>query len=612
MVEEAVRLMATWKPTATALLILMLVAGVANGLPPQVDRFYELAELGEQLNFLARDGESMTVLIQALDDIGVWDSREWWHELPAEGLTSYELDAFRWQVYRALLTLDGLYVKRLGIELGGTQDGSVAGVFTLMRRYMTTEAGYREAEAAIEIGKRIQAFRPSQTAKWYTGTAQFRLKQAYRAKASDLGRIENAADGYSLGLLCLIAQMDPSFRTWFSGYGMHLAEDGVPPSPLETMRLTLEQTIELDPDHYWTHLILGHTLYWLGDEAIAAGDMAAATQHLSRSLVEADRCVSMRPDLPFAMSDRATVRRRLAMARGDDQAHDVLEASLRDASAARELSPHSDWVHWHEGLALIALQRDDDALESFHQAVQLGFEYGLTTDSLRIRVDDLRGRLEAIKFAKSRIESATDPRPYRALLAAMHYSRGDLESAANAIDDGATDAVSRTVAGWLELRNNHPEAAKRSFERALAVVDVRSSTTWTHMGLARAQLELNELANALANFRAAANASDSPQIRASAWLGVSQTQWRLGQNNEAMRAVDEAQSAYVACNLDDLSRRAVLDWRSFAKAAKHADAKERAELEERAATMKHLLERLSERPMASPKRVLESIRPPSN
>lgn len=581
-------------------------------------RFVECFEYGQELNFLARDSEAMSVLLESLDAVGVWESDQWWDNLPSDDLTPLQLDTLQWDVYRALLTLDGLLVRRMGAALGGMSDSGMAITLSMVRRYVMTDAGVNESKAAIEVGRRIEAFRPSQATRWYTATSNFRLRQGQRVKASDLGPPENAADGYSLSILCLIAFIDPTFTTWFSGYGSLIADgDTPPPSNLEALLQTIQSATKEAPSHYWTHLAQGHAHYWMGEADRISGNQHTAIDKFEAAREAFTRCIDLRPDAPFAYCDRSTVERREATVLRRlsnaslaelEEANQLMQKSLHDAKMGVSLAPESDWVHWHEGLTLAETGNDIAAVERFLMAAQSGMDFGSTGDSLLAKVIDLRGRTEAIEYAERKAGTVEDPTLYLSLLSVLHFSRGDLESsrryAMDTLHRRPSDATANTVIGWDKLRSGDMNDAKAAFEIAMADTP---SNTWTMLGLARFESETGNLEEALRLNDEVLRSSKSQRQQVAACFAIAKVYWRQSDPARALDSICQARKLDPACDLNVVVREAVTDYRAAHAKMKIAAKHDRDQIQAHTDAMKHLLIELSNFPIASPKRILDSI-----
>ncbi len=580
-------------------------------------QFLELSEFGQELNFLARESESMSVLLESLDAVGVWKSNQWWDALPAEDLDPIQVDALKWDVYRTLLTLDGLLVRRMGSALGGMSDSGMAITFSMVRRYVMTDAGVNESKAAIEVGRWIDSFQPSQATRWYTATSNFRLRQGQRVKASDLGPPENAADGYSLSILCLIAHMDPTFTTWFSGYGSHLRDgDSTPPSNLETLLQTIRTASEQAPSHYWSHLALGHAFYWMGTEDIARENQRTAIENFQSARKAFQRCIELRPNAPFAYCDRSSVSRREATLIRTlpgatsielDQANQLMQSSLDDARTGRSLAAESDWVHWHEGLALAATGNHEAAVECFLTAAQFGMDFDASADSLLMRVIDLRGRTEAIDWAEQMAATVENPAMYLSLLSMLHFSRGQLETAkryaVDTLDHNPTDAIAHAVIGWIELRAGQLDEAKVSLNTAMLGTP---SSTWAMLGLAQVELESGNDADAIQLNEQALRLSESRRHQVAACFAAARAYWRQFNDARALECIHRAREIDSACDLNLVIRDAVSDYRASHARLENA-TQERDQLQSHTEAMKQLLVELSKFPIASPKRILERL-----
>jgi eukaryotic-like serine/threonine-protein kinase len=581
----------------------------------RVARFMKLSDYGQQLNFLARDSESMTALLESLDAVGMWKSSQWWEELPAEDLTPIQLDALRWEVYRALLALDGLLVRRMGSALGGMSDSGMAITFSMVRRYILTDAGVSESEAAMEVGRRIDSFRTSQVTRWYTATSKFRLRQGQRVKASDLGPPENAADGYSLSILCLIAHMDPTFTTWFEGYGSHLSSDEAsPPSNLDALLHTIQKAADDAPSHYWTQLVRGHAWYWTGDVELTRGNHTTAIENFIPARAAFSRCIELRPDAPFAYCDRSTVSRREASALrkletgGDSpKVRQLIQSSLDDAAKAVELAPEADWVHWHAGAAFAAVGDHDAAIQSFMAAAQFGMDFNETADSLLKRTVDLRGRTDAIQYAEQMAATVQDPSQFLSLLAVLHFSRGDMDAAKRYVDEtlnqNPRNGVASIVDGWLELRAGRLESAKSRFESGLKFA---TGNPWGMLGLAKCEFDTGNFLESLKLYEQVLRSSGSERQQVAVCLASARVHWQESNHDLAIESIRQAREIDPACDLNAVVQQAVSDYRAAHAKLKQSRELDRERLTDEVDAMKQLLVQLSKFSIASPKRILDS------
>ena len=126
----------------------------------RIVEFHRQAELSEQFNVSSRDTQGILASSAALKVLGVWNHHDWWAKLPDQDLTPAQKDELRWDVYQQWMMLNGMLVKTIGTKLfGNEQSGMIKRVFTGIRR-LRTDAGKREASAALVVSDRIDLVPP--------------------------------------------------------------------------------------------------------------------------------------------------------------------------------------------------------------------------------------------------------------------------------------------------------------------------------------------------------------------------------------------------------------------------------------------------------------------
>ena len=278
--------------------------------------FVSLKQSGEDLDHLARDTEAAVLLQESLQQLGVWQSNTWWRELPDSDLTELQRHRLRWQVYRILTVLNSIYLTKMVAVMGGETSGGTPSAFRMLRSFISTNIGKREAEAVVELTKRIEQFRPGQAARWLGGLARYRLSSGRRIEPKELGPPENPSDGQSLAIFSLIASVDPSYRVWFNDYGDTFVNRG-DETPSERARLvaleTLRRVSDAAPNDYWIRLTLAQTYFVIARHAEEQNRFPIAIEHYELSRSEYGRCIAIRQEIPFAHADRSTVALRHAM-----------------------------------------------------------------------------------------------------------------------------------------------------------------------------------------------------------------------------------------------------------------------------------------------------------
>jgi serine/threonine protein kinase len=602
----------------------------------RLGRFDSLHNAGEDLDHLTRDTEAAILLQESLDQLGVWGSDNWWNDLPDDDLSAVQKDRLRWQVYRILTALNSLYLTKMVAAMGGESAGGTPSPFQMMRSYVSTKRGTREALATVELTKRIQSFRTSEAARWLGSIAAFRLNGGSRVEPRELGPPRNPADGQSLAIFSMIASVDPAYRVWFSGYGETFLENGdQDPSirPLNVAIESLRRVSDQAPDDYWIRLTLAQCYFLVAQNAESRDDFNDAIEHYELARSEYGRCIAIRPGAAFGFADRSTVALRQAVLMRDHpdatdgqrrRARELLQRSLRDASHAKRLTPASHWVYWHVGATAAELGQTDAAIDAFFTAVELGFDVQQTMDAPVIRLDDHRGRRHAIEFAYRDSERIAEPigvdvasSRLASLIASLEYSRGRTDAArewsGKAVALDPENARASQIAGWCAFHDASWEQAQRHFETAirLSPQDPVSLIGAARVAEREECLDL-QLSDRL--YRRAIEVAVSERHRSTAWFGLAKQALLRGQLAEALSAIDSARRLDPACDVSqfiDLARSEARRLLLLAKSAKAPSEKEDAMGQ--IAKLKTFLDDISALPIASVNQIVQSAsdRPPT-
>ncbi|QEG00890.1 Serine/threonine-protein kinase PknD [Stieleria maiorica] len=609
----------------------------------RLGRFHALQRDGEDLVHLSRSTEAAVLLQASLGELGFWDSDTWWEDLPDDDLTALQRDRLRWHVYRILTNLNSLYVTRMAVAMGSDPGGGSPSMLKLIRSYLSSNVGKREARAASELTKRIQTFRRSEAARWLGSIASFRLSGGKRVEPAELGPPRNPADGQQLAIFSLIASVDANYRSWFDNYGTTFmaATDGDPADRAIDVALeSLRRVSDNAPDDCWIRLPTAQAYYLKAQRAEAGGDFDTALEYYELARAEYGRCIAIRPDAAFVVADRSTVALRQAVLMRDHprsdailhrRAKELLRTSFRDASRAQRLEPNLHWVYWHVGATAAELGQIDTAIEAFFQAVEIGLDLQDTMDGPLVRLDDLRGRAQAIRFAyqgADRIESLTGPDPAAArrasLIASLEYSRGNLDPArvwsAKAIELNADNSRGYQIAGWCALQDQDWETARQHFANAIrlspddAVSLIGAARVVEHVE-SQAPSPAGHPENSDRWYRAAVDAAVSARHRSTAWFGLAKHQLRRGSLDKAYSAIESARTLDPACDVArfiDLSRDQAR--RLLLRSRETREESEKQALLDQIKALKEFVDQIASMPIASVNQIVDSAtdRPPSS
>ena len=514
-------------------------------------RFYRLAEYGEETNFLSRDTEAMTAITSALDAVGVWDHGDWWANLPADDLSPVQLDDLRLEVYRQLVLLSGLCVKFVGTKTLGSGNNALRGGFL---RTFLSKRGREEAKAAIVVCELAQRFRLAESLRWYRGMAGLRIARRGAVSPSKLDRPQNAADAYGLAILNLIAALDSTFP--FRRYR------GVEDS-MRNAREVFELASDLDPDHYWTHLSLGHVDYLMAERA-AAANASEVWEKYAPARKAFGRCIALRSDLPFAYADVSTVclRQMEAVANSAELTPDDIQRIRSDlnrnclthAERAVDLATFSAWPYWHYGHALQAAGRTPEAVNAYLRAIELTYRFTSDSDAMLVDVDDFRGRSRAEQTARDVIARQGENVPARCVIAGSHLLVGELDAARKELAHvtGLTPTPFMwAISGIVSLRSGDLATAQNELKEAL---QLNPDEFWAVLGLAECEERTDAFENALQQYDRASDLAVTDYHRAAALLGVSRTALELGDNETALNSLRTAIEVFPACDRNEIER----------------------------------------------------------
>ena len=619
----------------------------------RLGRFVSLQRSGEDLDHLARDTEAAVLLQASLEELGVWSSDTWWNDLPDQDLTAAQQDRLRWSVYRILTILNSVYLTKMVAQMGGSSNGGTPSTLKMIRSYLSTNIGTREALATKELTRRIRLFRPSQSARWLGSIAEFRLDGSKRVDPVDLGPPGNPSDGQQLAIFSMIASIDEDYRSWFRDYGDTFLDRNDDEPELRHLNVALEtlrRVSDRAPDDYWIRLTMAQAYYLIAQHAESKGDYAGAVEHYELARSEYGRCIALRSHVAFGYSDRSTVALRQASlmrkhaTATDEQrrwARQLLQTSLRDASEAQRLEPTSHWVYWHVGATAAELGYTDAAFDAFFKALELGFNPQDTLDAPIVQLDDMRGRSLAIEFAYGtgvpraadaiKEINGIDPTASRraALIAALEYSRGNLVPAQvwadRAVKLDPDNARGHRIAGWCQLRRKLYQQAREHFEAAIERVPDDAVSL---IGVARvaeqteadpAEADETEAASSDGQqqsdswYRRAVECAVSHRHRSTAWFGIARQALRAGEFVEAHDAIQAARRLDPACDVSlfvDLSRTEARRLLIASKSAKSES--ESAKIMERIEALKTFMDKIRSLPTASVDQITKSAsgRPP--
>lgn len=518
----------------------------------KVVAFYQHNAAAAEANFLSQDTVGLIESQEALKVIGALEHGDWWNHLPKEELTAEQFDDLRQTVYRVLVSLTGIYTKQLGEKMLG-DEGSVGrqGLF----RALMGSAGKDEGRAALILSDMANRFRVAESIRWYRGRVARRFGRNYYVAPEDLRPPANSADARALFLLNLVAALNPEF---------HFADYRGEPDPLVSAHDMMQLALEMEPDFYWSSLSMGHTEYLLAKRAVEAGEPDAWRQY-DAARQAFGRCIALQPELPFAYADTSTLCLHQAEALVADpsvsdeevkrRTLDLHRLSLKHAERALDLAPNAAWVNWHLGQSLLAAGQTEKAVDAFLAGIERDHRLTPSTDSLLVDADDIRGRTRAINLGIRLSEEQPEEPRYHLLVAAGHFSSGDIEAAEGhlnvCLELPDPPAMAWALKGIMALDQEDFADAQSSFQRA---VELDAESIWGMYGLSRCLEQEEKWEAGLTQYEQALTLAVTEDQHGACELGRCRMLLRLGRADEAWEAVQSAKQWQASCDLDDVAQ----------------------------------------------------------
>lgn len=284
------------------------------------------------------------------------------------------------------------------------------------------------------------------------------------------------------------------------------------------------------------------------------------------------RCISLEPDLPFAYADLSTIclleyevlpRSQVLLgpdgntADIDRRRADLLESCVRYAQEAIERGGHRGFIYWHYGHALLAVDRVSDAMAAYAQAVQLNFRF--CPDSLDSLVDmnEIRGTGRMIPRLTALVEAGDERPEVLAALAGGYVSREDFATArrfaARACAAEQVPDYAWTIRGLIALHEEDWATARMCFETA---VRLNPTAECPAIGLGAAYQALGDDNNSRLTLERAFSLVRTDHHASDIHLLLAQIQIRSGQDEAAIRAVEQARRLHPAAMMEALRQQA--------------------------------------------------------
>lgn len=519
----------------------------------RIVEFYDLSEIAQQANYLAQDEDEVLATFRGMDLLGVWNQADWWNHLPADDLNPEQHDHLKETIYRDLVLMASTFTKRMGLQTLKDSGGKMPDSMAERLAAVFGNDGKTEARATIITCDLASRFRPAECLRWYRGVAAFRLLKGLMIPVRRLRPPRNAADAYELGVLALSSHIVEDFP--FKQY-QDVDDD------LMSARETFGVASEMAPEHYWTQLLLAQSEYMIAERAVDRND-PEAWQYFETSRRTFGRCVTLRPQLPFAFADLSTIclRAREVIGNSNVLSKEDIERNqrflqdscIKYAQEALKRDPNAGWAYWHEGHALASVDQINKAMESYRLAIELGYRFGIDNNTTLIDVDRIRGRNRAIEKAQKQLDDGNNQSIFHAVIGAAHLMTADDEKARPFITAACNHRKSHpfawSSAGVLAMNDNNFEHAEVCFRNSL---QSGQRSFWATYGLARCLEHDANLIQAYQLFESAIELARSSHHRADALLGLCRLTLLQGDNQTAVLLLKEARVSFPACGLEEV------------------------------------------------------------
>jgi tetratricopeptide (TPR) repeat protein/tRNA A-37 threonylcarbamoyl transferase component Bud32 len=311
----------------------------------QLTEFYRLAQLGERYMTHDRDQQGEAAFEKCMAVLRIFEHDDWWNHLPADELTSGQLDRLQRDIHLRLILLGGIRGRKGLMNFGNSAvaaQGCKSGLEACLaaQRYRRTYAGYLG-----EVWCRA-------------GLGQVEKLPAPR-------ELSGATDHYLVGILNLWTSQlanDPISRFVLGqAQGVWAVLDSK--TPLATAERHLRMAATLEPEHYWTY-------YWLGETLMAArkydvAELAYAT------------CIGLHPDYCDGYVKRAFAILAQIREVTDGQRRQLLFAkALVDLDAAVKAEPSTYYVYTYRGLAYSRMREYEKAVADYTRAIECASQEG--------------------------------------------------------------------------------------------------------------------------------------------------------------------------------------------------------------------------------------------
>lgn len=472
--------------------------------------FYHQSDLAWFLTGAERDEEARAACEQAAESIAALDDRQWWlsfakvHTL----LASKQIDQLQHDAHRQLILLSAMRAKPAAVNFTEPPD-----------RYL------KSARQALHQAEGFQHTAAGALVDWFC---------RMRVGEKDLPPLPppvTATDHFLLGITHFwIAQFAQS------NVGKMVLSNAPPQSGLDLKNPAqgairhLRIACGLDPQQYWHHFSLAWALnetgeraldaappqgnrdqsqgerstiaksftafFSLGQNNVASGDIDPALTYLRDSELALNSCITLRPSFPrgYELRGRSLILQSLrvrkidaskadhqssppaeSVVHGDHEAQQLEARGMADFDRATTLAPFDPDVHWARAHTMELLDRRDQAVAAYRQALQLDRPMGRLTGQQWVHMAEsylthIVSEDEGLPSAEAGgvlalahwVLSQTDDRE-----ASMNNQAAAWKTAQQVLELDATEPAALAVRGSIRLGRGESQAAIVDFDTVL-------------------------------------------------------------------------------------------------------------------------------------------------
>ncbi len=288
-------------------------------------KFYRDLTRAEDLTFDEHSRRSTILFQRALQQVGVFRQLGWWNHLPDADLDASQRQQLREDVYRGLYLLAALRLKetlpaeytiQAFLQFSGENSKEANAASLVLFDLMD---GFRTSQGA-QLGREFAADRSQMLQKMIQGIVLRRKAIEWNAKSA----VDSYVMGSALSFFCM--EVEAEARKPFE------AVLGIVDAEKTSLKM-LSQSADLQPSHYFTQMMLGHT--------------QRNHKQFEASYLRYTHAIALRPEYAAGYSWRGQMQlEQTQLLPKDDPKRQILfRRAQRDLEKAIDVNP-SDWFSY--------------------------------------------------------------------------------------------------------------------------------------------------------------------------------------------------------------------------------------------------------------------------